>query len=314
MRLAVPDLISPSYFPAMYAVEAGHARSRGLEVSLELRFPVTDAVAALRSGEIDFLAGAAHTILSGAPDGGGLCFLGALAQHTYWFLVVRSDVGISRGDDLARLAGLRVGAAPGPVDALVQLLLDAGVEPASVAIGPVPGSSAGGVSFGVTAAEALAGGAIDAFWANGMGAEVAVRRGKGAVVIDARRGDGPPGVAAYTFPALMARRQLVEEQPEAAAAMLGALVAAQRELRDHPARATGIGERLFPPMEAGLIAELIRRDAPYYLPAITSAELEPMLAFAQARGISEQVLGVDELVWSGAEAIWSAAPEGVRAP
>ena len=54
---------------------------------------------------------------------------------------------------------------------------------ASQSIAPVPGSLGAGVNFGVTAARALEERKIDGFWANGMGAEVAVRRGVGAVVI-----------------------------------------------------------------------------------------------------------------------------------
>ena len=40
MKLAVPDLISNSYFPAVAAVELGFFKHEGLDVSLELIFPV----------------------------------------------------------------------------------------------------------------------------------------------------------------------------------------------------------------------------------------------------------------------------------
>ncbi len=112
LRIAIPDMISPSYFPAIAAVELGLFEAEGLDATIELVFP-----------------------------------------H-------------------------------------------------DVDIGPVPGSEGAGVSFGVTAAKALEDGALDAFWANGMGAEVAIRRGVGRVLLDARRGDGPPGAEDYTFAAL----------------------------------------------------------------------------------------------------------------
>jgi hypothetical protein len=60
MRLAVPDLVSNSYFPAVAAAELGYLHDEGVDAELELMFPVTDAAAALRDGEIAFLAGAAH--------------------------------------------------------------------------------------------------------------------------------------------------------------------------------------------------------------------------------------------------------------
>src|SRR5215831_6196394 len=43
MKLAVPDLISNSYFPAVAAVELGFFKEEGLDVSLELVFPVDRA-------------------------------------------------------------------------------------------------------------------------------------------------------------------------------------------------------------------------------------------------------------------------------
>ena len=72
------------------------------------------------------------------------------------------------------IKGLRIGAAPGPVDGLKQMVKRAGIP--DVQIGPVPGFSVGQTaSFGLLAAKALQEGKLDGFWANGMGAEVAVR-------------------------------------------------------------------------------------------------------------------------------------------
>ena len=45
----------------------------------------------------------------------------SLAQNMYWFLVVRKNLGAKRGD-LKVVRGKRIGAAPGPVDGLKQLL------------------------------------------------------------------------------------------------------------------------------------------------------------------------------------------------
>src|SRR5262249_37274082 len=59
MKLAVPDIISNSYFPAAAAVELGFFRREGLDVSLELIFPVDKAYQALREGAVDLVGGAA---------------------------------------------------------------------------------------------------------------------------------------------------------------------------------------------------------------------------------------------------------------
>src|SRR5262249_27091209 len=202
LRVAIPDMVSPSYFPAIAAVELGFFAKEGLDASIELIFPVTKTYEALREGRIAFVGGAAHAALYAFPDWRGCRLLCALSQNMYWFLVVRKDLGAKRGD-LRALKGLRIGAAPGPVDGLKRMLAESGIDPErEVRIGPVPASAGAGVSFGVAAAEALRKGEVDGFWANGMAAELAVRGGYGALVVDARRGGGPPGSPHYTFPAL----------------------------------------------------------------------------------------------------------------
>src|SRR6188768_2067086 len=57
MKLAVPDMISNSYFPAIAAIELGCFAQEGLDVSLELIFPVDKSYAALRDGTVDFAGG-----------------------------------------------------------------------------------------------------------------------------------------------------------------------------------------------------------------------------------------------------------------
>src|ERR687884_755583 len=111
MRLAIPDLISNSYFPALAAAELGFFARQGIEVSAELIFPVDRAYQALRDGDIDFVGGAAHGALAAFPEWRDVKLLGALAQGMYWFLVMHADFGIARGD-LGGLRGKRIGAAP----------------------------------------------------------------------------------------------------------------------------------------------------------------------------------------------------------
>ena len=301
VRIAVPDLISNSYFPAIAAVELGFFRDEGLDAQLELLFPVTDTMAALRNGRLDFVAGAAHATLSAFPAWRGAKLLAALAQRMYWLLVARADLGVRRGD-LSALPGLRIGAAPGPHVGLVRLLAEAGVE--GVHVGPIPGTNEPGVSFGVTAARALEAGQLDGFWANAMGAEVAVRRGVGTIVLDVRRGDGPPAAASYTFPALVTTDALLERQPAQVAAAVRALVRAQRTLRDDPDRATEVGRRLFPPLEAELIAELIRRDLPYYDPTISESTVQPLNQFARDVGLLSQPVPYAQVVATSFAELW----------
>jgi len=305
LRVAIPDLISPSYFPAIAAVELGFFKQEGLDAKLELLYPVTKTYEALRDGELDFVGGASHAPLYAFKDWAGCRLLCALAQHMYWFLVVRKDAGAKRGD-LNAVKGMRIGAAPGPVDGLRRMLEAAGIDPTrDLELGPVPGFAVGKtVSFGLMAAEALAQGKVDGFWANGMGAEVAVRRGIGTVVIDARR-DGPPAARGYTFPALVATQKLVDEQPDVAAAAVRAIVGAQRALKADPERATEVGKALFPADEAGLIAELIRRDAPFYDAAISEQAVTEMNRFASEIGLLSAPVAYDRVVAAGVRKNWA---------
>ena len=305
MHIAVPDLVSNSYFPAVAAVELGFFRTHGIDVELEMVFPVGRAMEALRDGRVDFVAGPAHATPSAFPGWQGAKLLAALSQHTFWLLVLRSDLGIRPGD-VAALKGLRIGAAPGPDAALRRLLAEAGVDPTSdVALAPVPGSGEPGVSFGVHAAQALEEGVIDGFWANAMGAEVTVRSGVGNVVLDPRRGLGPPAATDYTFAALVAADRLIEDSPATAEGAVRAVVQAQRALRADPSRAAEVGQRLFPPDEAALIEDLVRRDAPYYTAGISPESVANLNEFSRNIGLLSGDVAYEQVVASRFAHLWS---------
>ncbi|HUG77862.1 MAG TPA: ABC transporter substrate-binding protein [Burkholderiales bacterium] len=298
LRVAIPDLISPSYFPAIAAVELGCFAREGFEAELSLLYPVTRTYEELREGKLDFVGGAAHAALYAFKDWRGGKLLCALAQNMYWFLVLKKAAG-ARAGDLHAVKGLRIGAAPGPVDGLKQMLKAAGIDPErEVTIGPVPGFTAGQTaSFGLLAARALEEGKIDGFWANGMGAEVAVRHGIGTLVLDARR-DASDEAKGYTFPALVTSQKMIDENPKAARAAVRAVVAAQNALKEDPSRATTIGRKLFPPAEASLIAQLVRHDLPFYDAAIPRERVESMNRFARDLGILSHPVAYEDVVAS----------------
>jgi NitT/TauT family transport system substrate-binding protein len=286
MKLAVPDLISNSYFPAVAAAELGLFRAEGLDITIELIFPVDKAYAALRDGAVDFVGGSAHSALAAFPQWQGVKLICAQAQGMYWFLVMHKDFGVARGD-IAAVKGRSIGAAPWVEMGLRRLLIEAGIDPVrdNVRIAPVPGSLAAGVNFGLAAAKALEERRIDGFWANGMGAEVAVRRGIGTVVLDVRRGDGPKQCFNYTMASIAATDALIDRSPQVAAAVVRAIVKTHAALKNDVSLAAGIGRKLFPPAQAGLIAELIRRDLPYYDAKVTPEFVAGMNAFARDVGI-----------------------------
>ena len=307
MRIAVPDLVSNSYFPAEAAVELGFFRAQGLDMELEMIFPIGRAMEALRDGAVDFVAGPAHGTLAAFPEWRGATLLAALAQHTFWLLVMRSDLGIEPGD-VSAVKGLRIGAAPGPDAAFLRLLAEAGIDPGrdGMTVGPVPGSGEEGVSFGVHAARALEEGIIDGFWANAMGAEVAIQSGLGSVVLDPRRGLGPPAARDYTFPALVTTERLIEESPDTAEGAVRAITETQRALKADPFRAGEVGRRLFPQDEAALIEDLVRRDAPYYSAEITPGSVASLNEFARNTGLLSGDPAYEQVVATQFAHLWDA--------
>jgi NitT/TauT family transport system substrate-binding protein len=306
LRIAVPDLVSNSYFPAIAAVELGFFTAQGYDASIDLLFPVPKTFEALRNGDLDFVVGSAHATLLAFPEWKGAKLLAAVGQHTYWFLVIRSDLNPKRGD-LTVVKGLRIGAAPGVNLSLHRMLVEAGIDPEknNVQIMPIPGAAGPNVSFGLAAAKALEDGKLDGFWANGMGCEVAVRRGVGTMVLDVRRGDGPVAARHYTFSALVTTEKRIDQEPQSAVAAIRALMKAHQALRQDLNLATEVGKKRFPPSEAELIAELVRRDLPYYDATIPKEKVVSMNHFSQEIGLLPGQVSYDQVVATQFSHLWS---------
>jgi ABC-type nitrate/sulfonate/bicarbonate transport system substrate-binding protein len=90
--------------------------------------------------------------------------------------------------------------------------------------------------------------------------------------------------------------KLIKDKPDVARAAVRALVKTQEALKQDPSLATGIGRKLFPPSEADLIAELIRRDGPYYDPTISRDFVAGMTQFARDVGILKGQLPYEQVV------------------
>jgi NitT/TauT family transport system substrate-binding protein len=297
MKLAVPDLISNSYFPAVAAVELGFFKQEGLNVALELIFPVDKAYTALREGTVAFVGGSAHSALSAFPQWQGVKLLCAQAQGMYWFLVMHVDTWAARGD-ISSVKGRRIGAAPWVELGLRRLLEEAGidVDQHRVTIAPVPGAIGRSINFGLMAANALEARQIDGFWANGMAAEVAVSRQVGTVVLDVRRGDGPSGCFNYTMASLATTDRLISKEPDIAAAAVRAIVNTQATLRRDVTLASQVARKVFPAFEAELLPELIRRDLPFYDASISPEFVADMNKFLCDLGLLNRTLNYDQFV------------------
>lgn len=305
MRIAVPDFVSSTFFPLIAAREFGFFHEEGLDIDLVHTYGV-GAVEALRDGTVDFSAGPAHAPLIIFPEWAGVKLIATLSQGTPWVLVMRSGLG-ARPGDLDAVKGRRIAAGRGPDLVFSHLLREAAIdiEKDRVVIGAPPGTTDAGVSFGVASGRALAKGKVDGIWANVLGGEVAVHLGGGSVVVDPRRGDGPPGAGRYTFAALATSESRIRTEPESVKAVIRAVVRAQSVLRNAPQRATEVGKKSFPPVEAELIGQLVARDAEFYEPSISEQSISELNRFAQAVGLLPSPVPYDQVVATQFQSLWS---------
>jgi ABC-type nitrate/sulfonate/bicarbonate transport system substrate-binding protein len=250
------------------------------------------------------IAGSVHDLLTEFTAWKGVKLAVALSQGTPWLLVVRSDLPAKRGDFQA-LKGLKLTAAEGPDLVFKEMLRVAGIEPKrDLQIVELPGAKERHVSFGVFAARALENRQIDGFWANAMGAETAITRGCGKLLIDVRRGDDPGEVRNFTFAGLGTTDGFIAREPACIEAAVRAIVNAQAALRRDPSLAKIVGERKFPADAAALIAAVVERDTPFYIPAISEEAVSGLNRFTVSIGHLDRPVPYDEIVAVQFSRLW----------
>ena len=188
-RLMVADLDSPSYFVAVAASELGFFKQEGIDIELERSYGAHNGPERLRDGTLHFFGGPAYAATSTFPAWKGAKLLCALSQYSYWFLAVRADLDIKRGD-LSALKGLRISSSmAAPVLGLKHLLVESGIdlERDNVRIVPAPPSKEGRW-MGHAGIDAIREGVADAYWGNGMRVAIGEKLGAAKLHLDLRRG------------------------------------------------------------------------------------------------------------------------------
>jgi ABC-type nitrate/sulfonate/bicarbonate transport system substrate-binding protein len=301
MRITVADAISPSYFVAIAAVQLGYFKEEG--VDMEFVFPPADPSEALREGVVDFYGGSPYTGLHRFLGWRGGALLCALSHYTYWFLAVRADLTFERGD-VGAVRGLRLSASALPGLTLKRLLEEAGIDLRRDNVQIVASPRRTSQNWAWDGVDALERGVADGYWGNGLRADLGVKRGIARILLDVRRGDGPPAARTWTFPALITTERLMREQPDAAAGAVRAIVRTQRALRADPQLAARAAQRLFPAEEAGLIAFEVARDVPFYDATITEEMVAHAARFAREMGVLEGEVRYGELVATPLAPLW----------
>jgi NitT/TauT family transport system substrate-binding protein len=306
-RLMVADLDSPSYFVATAAADLGFFKEEGIDIELELVYGAKYGPERLRDGTLHFFGGPAYAATRAFAAWKGAKLLCALSQYSYWFMAVRTDLDVKRGDVNA-VKGLRISSSTAfPEMALRYMLAQSGIDLKgdNVRIVPSPSTNKDERWRGRDGVDALEQGSADAYWGNGMRVAVGESLGVAKLHLDLRRGDGPLGARWYNFAALTTTEQLINEQPQVAAAAARAIVKTQQALKADPLIATQVGNRLFLPHEASLIASLIARDAPFYDANISLEAIDGLNKFAKANGLLSEPVPYDRLVASEFRHVWS---------
>jgi hypothetical protein len=104
--------------------------------------------------------------------------------------------------------------------------------------------------------------------------------------------------------ALATSDALIARAPGAAAGAIRALVKTHRALKQDVTRATAVGRKLFPSAEAELIADLIRRDLPFYDPTISEEFVAGMNQFARDAGVLKGKVAYGQVVATQFRNLW----------
>jgi NitT/TauT family transport system substrate-binding protein len=304
-RLMVADVDSPSYFVATAAVKLGFFDAQGIDVEFVPEYGAKNGPERLRDGSIHFFGGPAFAATRAFPGWKGAKLLCALAQYSYWFMGIRKDIDIQRGD-VSALKGLRVSSSFAfPRTALRHMLVEAGLDMANDAVRIVESLPSLSEWHSLDGLRAIEENHADAFWGNGMRLALAEKAGLAKVHLDLRRGDGPSGARFYNFAALTVTDELIEKEPEVAAAAVRAIRATQEALKAEPALAGRVGSELFPGEQAELISMLVERDRPFYDAIISPEAIAGLNRFAMANGLTDRPLALDAIAASQYRGLWT---------
>lgn len=298
------DLDLPSYFVGSAAVALGFFKSEGIDAEL---VHGESGPRDMRDGKVHFAACSTYSPTGAFPAWKGLRILCALAQYSYWFLAVRKDLNVTKGD-LNALKGLKISVSAGfPSFGLRHLIDEAGLDLQrdNITLMPQKPGASGPDFRGRWGADAITNSGADAFWGNGMRVAVGEKLGVAKVHLDLRRSDGPPGARFYNFPMLATTTEVIEQHPNIAAAAIWAIVKTQKALRADPSLAAQVGKALFPAEEADLIETLIARDAPFYEASVTKEAISGVVNLGLRQKMLAAPVAYDDLVATQFSALWT---------
>src|SRR6266699_2516322 len=239
------------FLPLYVAEQLGYFKAEGITAQFVDFEGGAEVTTAMVGGSIDLGGTMAERPLILAEKGFGAKNLVALENKNPLFLVLRKDHPAKSVKDLkgSKLGMTRAGS--GTDLSLRALLKDAGLEPdkdvAIIAVGGVSSANA-----------ALKAGQIDGFMGGEPAGAVAVEQLKLArYFLDPRVGQGPRFLQFMTFPTLQASDKWIAANPQTAEKLVRAMVKTLRRMREDPESAVGVGQKIFPALDVGVIRSII---------------------------------------------------------
>ena len=291
---------TPSFiFLPIYAAEQlGYFKAEGITAQFVDFEGGAEVTTAMVGGSIDLGGTMAERPLILAEKGFGAKNLVALENKNPLFLVLRKDHPAKNVKDLkgSKLGMTRAGS--GTDLSLRALLKDAGLEPdkdvAIIAVGGVSSANA-----------ALKAGQIDGFMGGEPAGAVAVEQLKLArYFLDPRVGQGPRFLQFMTFPTLQASDKWIAANPQTAEKLVRAMVKTLRRMREDPESAVGVGQKIFPALDVGVIRSIIAIEKNTYHPTITEEAMRTLNQFQKQTGAVKGDVAYDKVVATQYLRIW----------
>jgi len=290
---------SLTYFPLHAARELGYFDEEGISVTF---FDVEEhgALEALGGGRADLVGAPAALAIEASRRGPRVQLVMAVQARSAAVLVARGEAGLAPGA-VAALRGRRVAAPEGQRG--LELALRAILRGAGLA----PGRD---VRLEAVAARrilaALQAGRVDAAILPGeMAAQAIERQRFAAVLVDLRRGEGPPAAQAVAMPTLQGMSETLTRRRDAVRRAVRAVTRAQRRLRGDTEFAAQVAERALRGADPQLIRAVLEAEAPGYRPAVSREAVAHLIsAFPAGRGPAPEG-GYEQIVATAFAPLWA---------
>lgn len=287
VNFAMPS-IGMLYLPVYVADEMGYFTDAGIDANLQVfKAGGGTAMAAVLGGDMDVYIGSTSAALRAASQDTNTVIIGALMTQYASNVVMRGAFAAEKGltadstleERLAALEGARIGvtgAGSGTHQLAMYMLTEAGLDPERDATVVFVGG-------GTEILAAFSRDRIDAFTLSNPTSDTAIAQYDGFLLFNMAAGQ-LPALDGHLYISVNTRQGWIDENPELAKRMMGAIQRAQIAMQD-PALTEEIRDKVhagnFPKVDKALFDQAWTAVLPAYpmSPEITRAQMERVVNF-----------------------------------